>query len=194
MKTIQFNHFSLRFQETKQLLPKIQSLKLPPQSSRPCISHSHALPSQLCFSSPPSWMSQVIHLVYSLLSTSVTLPLLTPYLAETLLSPLPSNTLLFLQSLWWVSWSPHPKRSFSFPFWNPLEFTATQGKNVLRRPQAKHCITRIYALCGEIEWRTLSSFRALVSASSGPHSWLNIRPAWQSLKNTDGRVPWWPKG
>lgn len=130
MKTIQFNHFSLRFQETKQLLPKIQSLRLPPWSSRPCVSHSNALPSQLCFSPLPSWMSQVIHLVYSLLSTSVILLLLTPYLAETLLSPLPSNTLLFLPSLWWLSWSLHPKRSFSFPFCELLRVHCHTGQEL----------------------------------------------------------------
>ena len=114
MKTIQFNHFLFHFREAKQLPPKLQSLRLPPWSSRPCRSRPHALPPQLCFSPPPSWASQAIHLVCSLLSTLATLPSLTPYLpSETLLSPLPSNTLLFLQSLWQFSWLPHPRRSFS---------------------------------------------------------------------------------
>ena len=113
MKTIQFYHFLFHFREAKLLPPKLQSLRLPPWSSRPCRSPPCSA-SQLCFSPPPSWASQAIHLVCSLLSTLATLPSLTPYSpSETPLSPLPSNTLLFLQSLWQFSWSPHPRRSFS---------------------------------------------------------------------------------
>ena len=44
MKTIQFYHFLFHFREAKLLPPKLQSLRLPPWSSRPCRSRPHALP------------------------------------------------------------------------------------------------------------------------------------------------------
>lgn len=54
----------------------------------------------------------------------VTLPSFTPHFStETLFSPLPSNILPFLQSLWRFSWQPHSKGSFSSSCWNSLEFT-----------------------------------------------------------------------
>ena len=120
MKKIQFNHFLFHFRETKQLPPKLQSLRLPRWSPRPCRSHPHALPLQLCFSPPPSWASQAIRLVCSLLSTLAALPSLSPYLpSETLLSPLPSNTLVFLQSLAVFLITP-PKEVFLFSLLEPL--------------------------------------------------------------------------